>query len=235
MNSMITINWNIISRQKNLNAAFIREHQHRLNWTNLSSSHMFSETELEEFKDYLEWKKVAFRQQLSLPFILAHWNRLPLLLLKRNERIHLQQEEWDILLEKEKKELYQELEKGDPNWYFIFSNFFLEESFMEDNMEIVNWLYVSEWQVVSENFIRKHKDTLRWDSICRTQNLSEEFMIEMKDVVKWKTLSVMKHFTEPFMEKMSTYIDWDAFKFNVCFSDKQKEDYIKKYQKESVI
>lgn len=181
-NSLGIIDWESISKIKNLSTKFIRK-----------------------YKDKVDWKIICRFQKLNDKFILKYFYELPqpelLSYQKLSENIIervLQQissyyknigfsdETYTILCNQKLSEdmirKYMYIFKDYLNIVFSrqhVSEAFIEEFvFVKDNSSWIkdNWRNISYYQILSESFIEKHKDNVDWNNIAARQKLSLSFI-----------------------------------------------------------
>ena len=66
------VNWERISKHKNLSEDFMSQFKDKLDWNLISEHQILSEKALEDFKDLLNWKVIKMHQKLSESFVEKH-------------------------------------------------------------------------------------------------------------------------------------------------------------------
>lgn len=126
------LNWNEISKQRDLSKDFIEEHKHQIKWEFLSSVYPIdeafalqykdyihwgeicvnpccTETFIERFQEEIDWNLVSLYSDISLSFAENHLSKVILGLLQDNVHVNMNKEDFvrlnmlKIKLKKEKQ------------------------------------------------------------------------------------------------------------------------------------
>jgi len=66
------VNWDRISKHKNLSEEFLEQFKDKLDWNLISEHQVLHENLIEKFKDRLNWQVIALHQKLSPAFTEKH-------------------------------------------------------------------------------------------------------------------------------------------------------------------
>lgn len=166
--SKIVSNDKKLSRDKIL--FFIRKYIDKLNWDYLSGNFKFTESELEEFIDYICWEIKGSRFQiLSERFIRNHWNILD----------HPDICAYQVLSEDFIFDYFDELDSN------IFSCQILSEDFIDrlnndsNKRDRIDWFDVSRFVIFSAAGLKKYKDYLFSEFVFMCQPFINEEIIDL--------------------------------------------------------
>ena len=226
------LDWNIISRKKNLPEQFLNEFEHFLNWLEvsrgnilsnnlllkhigsvdwkyISTNYILTQEFIQLFKDNLNWSYIANNKTLTKELILKYCNYFnPIDITKTALPLSY---------------IFKHAHEFGLYWlniwkYTIFPEQRLEQvlnitfnssrSFSND-MQHRLWNTISVNQHLDQTFIQNHADKLNWTYISKYQKLSQSFIKKYQNKVNWDYISKYQNLSEKFIEENIDNINFE--------------------------
>lgn len=213
------VDWKHLIYNKELSTSFIKTFDSYLDWNDIAFAQILSEEIIETYSDRLDWHYISMYQPLSARFILQHWGNIHFAVLRKNERVQLNERDWEHLrsLNDEYlsmrlltlKDLHEQHEQSKERvcWRSILKKFIIPEQTLREYAHLSEyyWHFIVQFQVLSEEFIREFYHEMIPELILRNQNISESYIEEIVEkettINLWDLISQYQKLSFPFVKK----------------------------------
>ena len=210
---------------------FINQYKDKLDWNILSQS--MNVEQLEQFKNFLNWKRVSKNQNLTEIFIRRYISKLDCKLLSQHMNIELLEQiasihtnrlEWkNVSKNQNLTEIFIRKYSAFLDWKIITQFQFtkLSHACIEKYDYKLDWEYISQHHVLTEEFIELFQARVRWHLISQYQRMSKEFVLKFKDRININAVNMnrMLDFTVEKRYKKSYVVSENSSECVVCYAE----------------
>lgn len=188
-----------------------------VNWGYILKTKLYSEYEIESYKDSINWDKVWKYQKLSKPFLIKYRSRVNFTTLSYNP--HLTPE----LI----NEFIDDICLNDSPWYWNLNRIVRNPKTSPSTIAAIISIDSSEYAYATNEILRNYrfKDKVielitfnaygtKKDILSQDYILSPTFMVKHKNALNWKLISRHQPLTLKFIEGNETCIKWDQLGYN---------------------
>jgi len=165
------------------------------------------------FPELIDWKWCAKHVQLADYILLRYWNKIPINILCRYQRLSNQIIEQKIHCLK---------------WQYI-SRHPMSEDFMSQIAHYLNWDTIMKYQCVSMAFIEKYQDLCSPAVVSQYQKLSEDFILKHHKWLDLKIVSRYQNLSSEFIITNYKLLDFSMLEKNTHYNKKNTIQIIKRY------
>ena len=218
------LNWNLVSRyQTHVSTPFLEMYKDFLSWELLSEHRRFSEAEMVQFSDYLNWTMLSKvnTAQMGEAFIVTHKDKLSGKLISKykagltesfmSQNITYLNLDYLIMYQTLTITILESVVLNSVQWEAIGKFQTLTEAFMHTYLSSLNTSYLAKFQTLSESFITNHITLLPSDLVSYYQTLSEGWIVTNTDWVNWSAIAMQQTLSGGFKTTHADKLNEDLF------------------------
>ena len=225
------VNWNEISKNKELSDEFILEYKDKLNFELLCDSIKLSEDMIRQLDEYVDWNIISkYYKPFTAEFYIQYKDKLNWFNVCNNNRCLSESVieecsefmDWCALSECVKlTEDFVRKHEDKISWNNLSGNLECKFSldFISEYKDKWNWYYICDYYSLPEDFIRQHIDYINWYSISRYRILSSQLIRDFADKVDWKGISIQPYLDINLIKDYPDKVCWKYIFYNWYIND----------------